>query len=156
MGKSVGKLLLAAVVIMGLMTGCKAGAKWIYENCAPGTVVEIFDGPAANLPEKPTALYLDPDSPYCGWDPTDPCAENPWKKMSVVLHRVEDLTVKKGSEVDLLAGVFALDVDGQTLLNVRVFGEVDVNQCGTYTVEYTAVGATGATATAHATVTVIE
>lgn len=133
-----------------------ADAKWIYENCAPGTVVEIFDGPAANLPEKPMALHIDPKSPYCGWDPTDPSAENPWKKIPVALYRVEDLTVKKGSEIDLLAEVFALDVDGQTLLEVLVSGDVNVNRCGTYTVKYTAVGATGAVATAHATVTVIE
>ena len=133
-----------------------ADAKWIYENCAPGTVVEIFDGPAANLPEKPVALHIDPKSPYCGWDPTDPSAANPWKKMSVALYRVKDLTVKKGSTVDLLAGVFALDVDGQTLLEVKVSGEVDVNRCGSYTVKYTAVGASGAVATAHAMVTVME
>ena len=133
-----------------------ADAKWIYENCAPGTVVEIFDGPAANLPEKPKALYIAPKSPYCGWDPTDPSAANPWKKLPVALYRVKDLTVKKGSEIDLLAGVFALDVDGQTLLKVLVSGEVDVNRCGSYKVTYTAVGATGASATAYATVIVVE
>ena len=133
-----------------------ADAKWIYENCASGTVVEIFDGPAANLPEKPEALYLDPRSPYCGWDPTDPSGENPWKKMPIALYRVRDLTVKRGSGIDLLEGVFALDVDGQTLLKVQASGEVDVNRCGSYTVKYTAVGATGAVATAYATVTVVE
>lgn len=133
-----------------------ADAKWIYENCPPGTVVEIFDGPAANLPEKPTALYIDPKSPYCGWDPTDPSMRNPWKKMQVALYRVKDLIVKMGSEIDLLSGVFALDVDGQTLLEVQVSGDVDVNRCGSYTVRYTAVGATGATVTAYATVTVVE
>lgn len=133
-----------------------ADAKWIYENCAPGTVVEIFDGPAANLPEKPTALHIDPKSPYCGWDPTDPSGANPWKKIPIALYRVKDLTVKKGSEIDLLAGVFALDVDGQTLLEVQVSGDVDVNRCGSYKVKYTAEGATGATVTAYATVTVVE
>lgn len=131
-------------------------AKWIYDNCPPGTVVEIFDGATETVPEKPTALYIDPESPYSGWDPTDPSADNPWKKVPISIHRVEDLTVKRGSDEDILEKVFALDVDGRTLLDVRVSGTVNRDRCGTYIVEYSAVGVTGATVTVHATVTVVE
>lgn len=131
-------------------------AKWIYDYCPPGTVVEIFDGPTTNVPEKPAALHIDPESPYSGWDPTDPSPNNPWRTVSISINRVEDLMVAQGSDVDLLANVFALDVDGKSLLEVRVSGTVDMNRCGTYIVAYSAVGVTGATVTVYATVTVVE
>ncbi|MBQ4564094.1 MAG: L,D-transpeptidase family protein [Lachnospiraceae bacterium] len=131
-------------------------AKWIYDHCPAGTVVEIFDGPTETVPEKPPSLFLDPESPYRGWDPTDPSADNPWKSLPISIHRVEDLKVERGSDVDLLKNVFALDVDGKTLLEVQVSGTVDLNRCGTYIVAYSAVGATGAEKTVYATVTVVE
>lgn len=58
-----------------------ADAKWIFENCPAGTVVEIFDGSASDDPlGKPDKQvdYLDPTDPDSGWDPTDPRKENPW------------------------------------------------------------------------------
>lgn len=131
-------------------------AKWIYDHCPPGTVVEIFDGPTAIVPEKPAALYIDPESPYSGWDPTDPSTDNPWKTVPISINRVENLTVERGSDVDLLAKVFAVDVDGKSLLDVQVSGTVDLKRCGTYIVSYSAVSVTGATVTAYATVTVVE
>ena len=131
-------------------------AKWIYDHCPAGTVVEIFDGTTETVPEKPPSLFLDPESPYRGWDPTDPSADNPWKSLPISIHRVEDLKVERGSDVDLLKNVFALDVDGKTLLEVQVSGTVDLNRCGTYIVAYSAVGATGAEKTVYATVTVVE
>lgn len=47
-------------------------AKWVYENIAAGTGVEIYD--AEVLPDgvvKPVALKIDENSPNRGWDPTD-------------------------------------------------------------------------------------
>ncbi|MBO4418468.1 MAG: L,D-transpeptidase [Oscillospiraceae bacterium] len=53
------------------------GAKWIYENCPSGTSVHIYD--VDELPfQRPTSIYLDPEDPRSGWDPTDPDPENPW------------------------------------------------------------------------------
>ena len=55
-------------------------AKWIYENCAWGTYVTIYDGTSPGLLGKPSRLvdYIAPDHPAKGWDPTDPRTENPW------------------------------------------------------------------------------
>lgn len=56
-------------------------AKWVYENCAYGTIVTIFDGTEPGpLEPTPTVLsYIDPADPKAGWDPTDPREENPWR-----------------------------------------------------------------------------
>lgn len=61
-----------------------ADAKWIYDNCAGGTQVRIFDGTAADdplgKPDKRVA-YIDPGDPNAGWDPTDERSENPWREL---------------------------------------------------------------------------
>ncbi len=130
-------------------------AKWIYDNCPPGTTVEIFDGPTTSVPEKPSALQIDPNSPYSGWDPTDPHPSNPWKTVPITINGVVDLMVECGKEVDLLSHVSALDIDGKTPLTITIQGNVDVTKCGSYTVTYSAVGMIGTTATVQATVTVV-
>lgn len=54
-------------------------AKWIYDNCKPGTTVVVYsDSEVAGLLEKPTAIKIAEDSPYRGWDPTDMDINNPW------------------------------------------------------------------------------
>lgn len=54
-------------------------AKWIYDNCKPGTKVVVYsDEEEAGELGKPTAEKIEPDSPYRLWDPTDESAENPW------------------------------------------------------------------------------
>lgn len=55
--------------------------KWIYDNCALGMTVEIYDdadnpGPLGT----PEAINIDTSSPNCGWDPTDPDVNNPWRQ----------------------------------------------------------------------------
>lgn len=55
-------------------------AKWIQKHCPEGTLVTIYDGTGVKEPlAKPTALKIDVNSPYAGWDPTDPNERNPWK-----------------------------------------------------------------------------
>lgn len=53
-------------------------AKWLIDNCPSGTTVMIYDSPDPGPLGKPTSLKLDLNSPYKGWDPTDPDIENPW------------------------------------------------------------------------------
>ena len=55
-------------------------AKWIQKNCPEGTIVYIYDGTNVREPlAKPSATKIDVNSPYAGWDPTDPNERNPWK-----------------------------------------------------------------------------
>ena len=70
----------------GASAGCvrlaARDAKWIYDNVPAGTTVEIYDSdelPAGVV--KPQAIKIDIDSPYRGWDPTDPNENNPWSKL---------------------------------------------------------------------------
>lgn len=58
-------------------------AKWIFDNCPPGTTVRIYDD--ADDPGrlgKPEPLTIDPDDARSGWDPTDPDPRNPWHTSS--------------------------------------------------------------------------
>lgn len=54
-------------------------AKWIYDNCKPGTTVVVYSDPEeAGELGKPSAVKIDVDSPNRIWDPTDRSAGNPW------------------------------------------------------------------------------
>ena len=56
-------------------------AKWVYENCPEGTTVVIYDSDEKEPLAKPTPIKIDEnDTARRGWDPTDPDANNPWKK----------------------------------------------------------------------------
>lgn len=54
-------------------------AKWIYDNCKPGTTVIVYsnDKEAGEL-GKPEAIQIDENSSYKMWDPTDTDINNPW------------------------------------------------------------------------------
>ena len=71
---------LGTVCSHGCVRVTVEAAKWMYNNCPSGTSVYIHD--SNSLPEhidKPTAQKIPYDSPYRGWDPTDPDPNNPWK-----------------------------------------------------------------------------
>lgn len=53
-------------------------AKWLVDNCPSGTKVTIYDSPDPGPLGKPVPKKIDLNSPYKGWDPTDPSGENPW------------------------------------------------------------------------------
>lgn len=127
-------------------------AKWIFDNCRNGTKVEVYDSPDPGPLGKPATYKVALNSPYRGWDPTDPDPANPWKQGTVSLTGVKAITVKQGEEIDLKEGVSATDVDGLPL-SVEV-NSVDTNVPGTYKVTYRATGVLGMTAMVETTVTV--
>ena len=54
-------------------------AKWIYDNCKPGTTVVVYSDSEEKLElGKPTAIKIAEDSPCRNWDPTDTNINNPW------------------------------------------------------------------------------
>ena len=65
---------------MGCVRLSVADAKWIYDNCAPGTQVNFYDGDDPGPLGKPAAAVIDENDARRGWDPTDPDPENPWNK----------------------------------------------------------------------------
>ena len=70
-------------------------AKWIYDNCKVGTQVVVYED--AEIPGplgKPEGIKIDPDSPFRGWDPTDPSTYNPWLIQKALEAQAEDTTGK--------------------------------------------------------------
>lgn len=54
-------------------------AKWIYDNCKPGTKVVVYsDNENAGDLGKPSVAKIDADSSCRAWDPTDTDIHNPW------------------------------------------------------------------------------
>lgn len=53
-------------------------AKWIYDNCVPGTKVEFYAEESSGPLGKPTAKKISNDEEVRNWDPTDPDSNNPW------------------------------------------------------------------------------
>lgn len=70
---------LGAPASLGCVRLQTADAKWIYDNCAWGTRITVYDGTSPGPLGKPARLVdcIAPEQAN-GWDPTDPRAENPW------------------------------------------------------------------------------
>lgn len=71
---------LGAPASLGCVRLQTADAKWIYDNCARGTKVTIYDDAESPGPlGKPEKLVPHiSDEQANGWDPTDPREANPW------------------------------------------------------------------------------
>ena len=71
---------LGAPASLGCVRLQTVDAKWIYDNCARGTRITVYDGTEPGPLGKPARLvdHIAPDHPAKNWDPTDPRGENPW------------------------------------------------------------------------------
>lgn len=71
---------LGTIASLGCIRMAVVDTKWIYDNCAIGTRVIIYDDESNPGPMgKPGTIYTDPDdTEKRGWDPTDPDPANPW------------------------------------------------------------------------------
>lgn len=56
-------------------------AKWIFDNMPYGTPVEFYSDSNPGPLGKPGAQKISGNEACRGWDPTDPSANNPWKKV---------------------------------------------------------------------------
>lgn len=130
-------------------------AKWLVDNCPSGTTVEIYDSPDPGPLGKPSAVRIDLNSPCKGWDPTDPDAANPWRTTGPVITCAGNVTVERGSAVDIMAGVTATDVSGDAV-GVSAVGGVNTDVPGTYVIDYSATDSLGNTSTARTEYTVVD
>ena len=53
-------------------------AKWIFNNCTIGTIVEFYASSNPGPLGKPEAKKISDYKDLRGWDPTDPDSNNPW------------------------------------------------------------------------------
>ncbi len=126
---------LGQAASMGCVRLTMSDMKWIYDNCPSGTVVEIYDSPDPGPLGKPQAMYVDPNHPYRGWDPTDPDSNNPWHTIAPTIYAPRKQVVERCEKVDYMKKVSATDYLGQGV-SVWKTGKVKNTKCGKYTVTY--------------------
>lgn len=108
--------LLGDVASLGCVRLQTADAKWIFENCAAGTRVTIYDSDDPGPLGKPERVVDEiPDD--CGWDPTDPRPENPWTQIPVeeITLSVETAELTAGSALMLTAECLPEDAGIRTV-----------------------------------------
>lgn len=147
---------LGIAASLGCIRLSVADAKWIYDNCDRGTIVEIYDDAENPGPlGKPSSIKINAG---CGWDPTDPDENNPWHHSVVSIEGISDRLVERGDiSFDRKSGIIAYDGSGNDVTDrVQVFGDVDVYTTGTYDVTYSSSDETGTGISYTIKVTVVD
>ena len=127
-----------------------ADAKWIYEKVPSGTPITIYNSSKPGPLGKPKSIKV---NGYCGWDPTDPDKNNPYKKKKPVIKGVKkSRKIKYGKKFRVKKGVTAVNstgCDATKLVKAKVFyrpyylnryiwvKKVDTKCPGQYKVKYT-------------------
>lgn len=128
-------------------------AKWIYDNCAVGTTVVVYDDKKSPGPlGKPQTIKL-PST--VRWDPTDPSDDNPYKDKKPTISGAKNITTYWGDEIDLLKGIKAKSSLGVDITSkVKIEGSVDIYNPGKYKVSYLVTDELGRSSKKTITVTV--
>jgi len=132
-----------------------ADAKWIFDNCAVGTKIVIYNSSKTSKLGKPESI---PVPTSTGYDPSDIWTKsNPWNSKKPKLYGVKDQTVKFGSTVKLLSGVTAKGTTGFKLASkyIKTTGTVDTSTPGQYKIVYTATDQIGRSVKKTAVFTVL-
>lgn len=112
-------------------------AKWIKKHCSHKTVLEIIKGKKTDsLPGNPTkAPKL---AKLCGFDPTDPVKQNPYKHLKVASINVgfPTIMVEKDHKVNYLDNVIALDSKGNNVTSKVKHNSIDSSKLGSQKVTY--------------------
>ena len=131
-----------------------ADAKWIYDNCPSGTLVNIYDSNNPGPLGKPTPVKIDVNSKYRGWDPTDPNENNPWRKMAPKITGTRKITVERLAKApNMKKGVTATDYKGKTF-KVTMSGKINMKKAGKYRITYKAKDSLSNVTTKYSYVTV--
>ena len=121
-----------------------ADSKWIYDNCANGTVVDVYEDANDMGPfGKPMVPKIPDGHPYADWDPTDPDPNNPWVNERPVVKLVANatdgttLTLPRGTSYEVLYGSIDLftpegEVYAADDYALDIYGVYDLNVAGTY------------------------
>ena len=118
-----------------------ADAKWIYDNCPSGTLVEIFDDKSSPGPlGKPETIVIDKT---VRWDPTDPDERNPYRKEADLLSLPKLAGIKNRSvvwgdtKINVLEGVTATSASGMNITSsIKTEGEINPYVAGVYKITY--------------------
>jgi len=135
-------------------------AKWIYENCDVNTTVILYDDESSPGPlGKPDTIKIPLDSPYKGWDPTDPDPANPWHNFTArIAAREKTIKVTKGSSLETLLEKYKItDTCGNEIPEkAKIEGNYKLNIVGNYTITIKVTDAIGKSASLETTFSVVE
>lgn len=121
---------------LGCIRLCVADAKWIFDNCEPGTQVNIFDSDYCGPMGRPQQPYLFTDVSDTGWDPTDTADGNPFAGTAVIYGAVSH-SIEAGEPFDSKAGILAFTSEMENVTDqVMVEGTVDTSTPGEYKLTY--------------------
>ena len=125
-----------------------ADAKWIYDNCETGTLIEIYNDAQEELPlGKPEAIRLPEGS---GWDPTDPDPDNPWHACEPSITAEDRIILYTGQPWMPAQDITTLDTCGNDITEkTEIIGEVDCDTPGSYQITFRVTDAIGRTASAE-------
>ena len=116
-------------------------AKWIVENAAEGTLVEILEDDDIGPLGKPKISSVEDDTK---WDPSDPDPLNPGNGNNIYFEGLSNRTVERGITIDYLKDIRLVNENGlEVSLDIEVNSDVDIYKCGTYDVTYSVVSASG-------------
>ena len=147
--------LLGEAASLGCVRLTCADAKWIYDNCAAGTEVVVYDDAGNPGPlGKPEEVKLTAENPMRQWDPTDTNSKNPWNKVRPTLYltgaagETEMLQLPVGaSQYDIYNAIGLMDAmngvydPGEYLIDIS--GNYDLDRQGIYNISVRGVGAFG-------------
>ncbi len=130
-------------------------SKWIHDNCPSGTTVIIYDDASSPGPlGKPSVIKIPENSPFAGWDPTDPDSANPWNNCNPSI-TASDVTIPSGINYDIRHNVTATDTCGNDITSsIMVNGSYDINTPGSYPVTFSVTDLLGRSATVTIILTV--
>lgn len=135
-----------------------ADSKWIYDNCAIGTEVEIYsDENAIEISIKPNSIKIPSDSENKNWDPSDKVPANPWSICTAKIENAHNLYTSKNSEFNPLNGIKGYDACGNDISDkVILMGNYDISKAGEYKVTYYLEDSIGSKTSADITIFVNE
>lgn len=112
-------------------------AYWIKKYCKNKVVVEIIKGKKTDL----IPLQYETKIPLlkgCGWDPTDPNKDNPYSKKvnGKIVQGLSTVTIEKGSKVNYLDNLIALDTDGSDVTKNLKYKKFKSSNLGKQVVDY--------------------
>lgn len=121
-----------------------ADAYWVSKHCGNAEIVEVVKGSFNDEIGKVDTDKVARGS-NCGWDPTDPEKQNPYKKMKkgTVVQGDETVTVEKDSKLDYLKNLIALDDDGNDITSTLKYDKFNTKKKGSYVVTYTGMTKSG-------------
>lgn len=131
--KSIGKKQSADKSIL-LSAG---DAAWIYNNCREKTKISVIKGNKKDkIPVEPSKVIK--AYKYCGWDPTDPDSNNPYRKLKKgeITQGESTVYVEKGDAPDYLGNILVVTADGKNITGKLKYNKIDIKDTKTQNVTF--------------------